>query len=153
MLTVLDNLGNILVPLTVQSVNNHDYSLFFESFEKLLEMANWLEVELKGTYLTLDSAFDNTGTRAEIMLNGMKPVIKPNLRGLKNQRKINRILNEFAKVEHIYRQRHIVEKYFAWEDSYRKLVVRYEKLQCTFNGFRCLAFSMINFRNIFNTNL
>jgi hypothetical protein len=150
MLTIVDNSGNVITPLTFQSVNNHDSCLFFESFEKLLEMTDFLEVELKGTYLTLDSAFDNVGTRSEILLHKMKPVIKPNLRGLKNQRKINRILNEFSKVEHIYKQRHIVEKYFAWEDSYRKLAVRYEKLQCTFNGFRLLAFSMINFRNVFN---
>jgi len=30
------------------------------------------------------------------------------------------------------------------------MVIRYEKLQCTFMGFRYLAYSMINFRNIFN---
>jgi len=77
----------------------------------------------------------------------MVPVIKPNLRGLKSETRRNERLEEFEKMKEIYKQRFNVEKFFAWEDSYRKLVVRYEKLQCTFNGFRYLAFSMMNFRN------
>lgn len=153
MLAIIDNSGNVLTPLSVCSVNNHDSFLFFESLEKLEETADWLNRDLKGTYLTLDSAFDNVATNAEILMLGIKPVIKPNLRNMKNQKKINRVLNEFSKVEHIYKQRHVVEKFFAWEDSYRKIAIRYEKLQCTFNGFRLLACSMINFRNIFNQNL
>lgn len=35
------------------------------------------------------------------------------------------------------------------EIRFRKLVIRYEKLQSTFMGFRYLAYSMVNFRWIF----
>ena len=34
----------------------------------------------------------------------------------------------------------------GWEDIYRKLVIRYERLQCTHLGFKYLAYSMINLR-------
>lgn len=136
--------------MAVNSANNHDFTLFFDSFESLLEITEYLEVDLSGTYLTLDSAFDNRFSKSDIVLRGMIPVIKPNLRGLKSEEKRNQRLTEFEELEDIYKQRLHVEKFFAWEDTYRKLVIRYEKLQCTFTGFRYLAFSMINFRDIFN---
>lgn len=150
MLGIADNQGNIIAPLVVKPVNVHDSRLFYESFSNLLDLADLLDLDIKGSYLTLDSGFDNTETKEEILIRELIPVIRPNLRGLKDQRKINKTLDEFETIEHIYKERNNIERCFAWEDTYRKLVIRYEKLQCTFMGFRYLAFSMINFRNIFN---
>jgi hypothetical protein len=109
-------------------------------------------MNLQGAYLTLDSGFDNAATRNEILFRGLIPVIKPNLRGLKSQKKIDKILDEFERVETIYKERYRIERCFAWEDAYRKLVTRYEKLQSTFMGFRYVAYSMINFRELFGKN-
>ena len=135
--------------MTVKEVNLHDSSLFYESFNNFMEMVEYLDLEINGSYFTLDSAFDNAGTKSEILLRKMKPVIKPNLRGLKNEARRNKRLDEFAVIENVYKKRIIVERLFAWEDSYRKLVIRYEKLQIIHTGFKFLAFSMINFRNLF----
>lgn len=148
-MSVSDNRDNIIAPLVVKPVNVHDSQLFYESFSNLLEFADLLELDIKNSYFTLDSGFDNAETRNEILLRELIPVIKYNLRGLKDWEKINKIINDFELLEHIYKERHNIERCFAWEDTYRKLVVRYEKLQSTFMGFRYLAFSMINFRNIF----
>lgn len=127
----------------------HDSKLFYESFSNLLELAYFLDLNIRGSYFTLDSGFDNFVTRNEILSRELIPVIKPNLRGLRNREKINKILNEFDSMEYIYKERINIERCFAWEDKYRKLVIRYEKLQSTFMGFRYLAFSMINFRWFF----
>lgn len=148
-MSVSDNRGNIIAPLVVKPVNVHDSKLFYESFSNLLELADLLDLNLKEVYFTLDSGFDNAETKSEILFRNLIPVIKPNLRGLKNQKKINKILDEFEPLKPVYNERHNIERTFAWEDTYRKLVIRYEKLQSTFIGFRYLAFSMINFRNIF----
>jgi hypothetical protein len=131
-------------------VNVHDSKLFYESFLNLLELADSLQLDLKNSYLTLDSGFDNWETKNEILFRELIPAIKPNLRGLKNREKINNILDDFDTVAEIYKERYKIERCFAWEDTYRKLVIRYEKLQSTFMGFRYLAFSMINFRTLFN---
>lgn len=133
----------------VKPVNVHDSKLIYESFFNLLEVSESLELDIVNSYLTLDSGFDNWETRTEIFSNGLIPVIKPNLRGLKDRKKINKILDGFSKVKHIYKERYTIERCFAWEDTYRKLVIRYEKLPSVFMGFRYLAFSMINFRNVF----
>jgi len=81
--------------------------------------------------------------------NNITPVIKPNFRGLEDRIKRYKRLDDFNELKHIYDKRYIIERCFAWEDKYRKLVIRYERLQSTFMGFRYLAFSMINFRWFF----
>lgn len=135
--------------MVAQSVNSHDSVLFNDSFNSLIETADLFEFDLTGVPITFDSAFDNLDTKNEILTRGMIPIIKPNLRGLKNQIRINQILDNFEAVEDIYKERIAVERFFAWEDTYRKLVIRYEKLRCTHDGFKFLAYSMINFRHFF----
>ncbi len=130
-------------------VNNHDNVLFDESFCNLLEIADELRLDLQGSYLTLDSGFFTESNKFQIEYAGLIPVIKPNTRALKNQDKINVMLDDFAEHQLVYLERYKIEKCFAWEDTYRKLVTRYERLQSTFMGFRYLAYSMINFRSIF----
>jgi hypothetical protein len=148
-MSVSDNRGNIIAPLVVRPVNVHDSKLFYESFCNLLELADDLNLEIRNSYFTLDSGFDNSPTKNEISLRNMIPVIKPNLRRLKDRKKINKILDAFEPLGYIYKERHNIERCFAWEDTYRRLVIRYERLSSVFMGFRYLAFSMINFRNIF----
>ena len=126
--------------------------MFYESFCNLLELADDLNLDIRNSHFTLDSGFDNSPTRNEISLRNMIPVIKPNLRGLKDRKKINKILDEFETLNEIYKERYKIERCFAWEDTYRKLVTRYEKRQDTFMGFRYLAYSMINLRWVLGKN-
>jgi len=115
----------------------------------LLEIADDLYLDLEGTYLTLDAGFDSKFNESEINNVSMVPVIKPNLGNLQNEEKRHQRLDKFEAVENIYKERCNIERCFAWEDTYRKLVIRYEKLRCTFMGFRYLAYSMINYRSFF----
>ena len=135
--------------MPAKAVNIHDCILFNESFNNLLEIADLLELDIQESFLTLDSGFDSMANQNEILKAGLVPVIKPNLRGMKDRDKIEQKLNDFDLLLFIYKERFKVERCFAWEDTYRKLVIRYERLQCTFMGFRYLAYSMINYRGIF----
>jgi len=118
--------------------------------DNLLEFAYYHDLDIKHSFLTLDTGFDSQYNRKIISDSKLISVIKPNMRRLKDQTKRYKRLDGFEKYQDIYSQRYIIERCFAWEDKYRKLVIRYEKLQCTFMGFRNLAYSMINFRNVFN---
>lgn len=149
MLAIADNKGNIIAPIVVTSVNVHDSVLFDYSFTKLLEIAQDLNLNIDKSIVTLDSGFDSIFNKTIILSAGLIPIIKPNIRGLKNREKIYLILDEFESLKEIYKERYKIERCFAWEDTYRKLVIRYEKMQCTFMGFRYLAYSMINFRWFF----
>lgn len=107
-----------------------------------------LSLDIKNSFLTLDSGFDSQFNKDLISEFNLIPVIKPNP-GRKNQTKKYEQLDKFLKYKHIYERRYIIERCFAWEDTYRRLTTRYDKLQITFNGFRTLAHSMINFRDVF----
>lgn len=133
----------------VKPVNIHDTKLFDESFTNLLETADLLNLDIDESYFTLDSGFDSLFNNTIISEAGLIPIIKFNLRGLKDRKKIDKIFYDFETIEFIYKERYKIERCFAWEDTYRKLVIRYERLQSTFIGFRHLAYSMINFRWFF----
>ena len=130
----------------MHAVNHHDSVLFNESFFNLLEVADLLELDLAGAYLTLDSGFDSEAHRVTIAGQGLIPVIYPNLRGTKDRGKVDAIWEAFEPYREVYKERYKIERSFAWEDVYRKLVIRYEKLSCTHLGFKYLAYSMINLR-------
>jgi len=138
--------------MTVRPVNRHDNALFPESLEKLVVNADLLGLDIAGSYLTLDAGFDSEHNKLNISYSQLIPVIKPNPRGTKGRKKRYALIDKFESVEHIYKERIKVERDFAWKCKYRKLVIRYEKLQCTFMGFRYLAYSMINLRSVLKKN-
>ncbi len=142
----------MLAPFAVNPVNVSDMVLFDRSFTNLLELADDLHWNLRKSFMTLDAGFYSDFNHNIIRYAGMIPVIKPNPGARKDPAKIEKIWNDFHPVRHIYKERYRIERCFAWEDTYRKLAVRYEKRQDTFMGFRYLGYSMINFRSVFGKN-
>jgi len=143
----------VIAPFVTASVNVHDSQLVPSALFGFLEFADLLELEISEKPFVWDSGFDAKWIRDELVFEKFVPVIKPRALRRKNQTKTNEILDEFEKWKNIYKGRYVVERTFAWEDTYRKLNTRYEKLNCTFNGFRYLAYAMINFRWLFGKNL
>lgn len=112
-----------------------------------MDTADLIGLNLVGSYLTLDAGFDSQANKTMISWNEIIPVIKPNVRGTKDEYKKELMFTDFN--EEIYKERINIERCFAWQDTYRKLVIRYEKLKATHLGFKHLAYSMINFRTVF----
>lgn len=112
-------------------------------------MAERVGFDLAGSFLTLDPGFYGENNHAVISAAGMIPVIKPNHRNTKDQTIIAQREALFAEVKPIYRLRCAVERSYAWEDKYRRLVIRYEKKQVIAHGWRLLAAALVNFRVCF----
>lgn len=51
--------------------------------------------------------------------------------------------------EQIYKLRFTIELTFAWQDTYRKLVISYERLEATRIGFKYLGYLLMNLRVFF----
>ena len=143
----MDNHGFVIAPLVVKPVNKHDSVLLPESIDRLTDFAALISLDLSGSYLTLDSGFDSDYNKWLVRSHEMIPVIKPNRRGTKDEAKLEAMYGDFN--EPIYKLRFTVEKTFAWQDTYRKLVTRYEKLEATHTGFKYLAYSVMNLRALF----
>jgi hypothetical protein len=114
--------------------------------DKLTTLAELLELDIQDSYVTLDPGFDSEGVEEEIEMHDLLPIIKPNPRGSKRQEVLHAQFEKFDSIRHIYKERYKVERSFAWEDTYRRLVIRYEKLDVVHEGFKFLAYSMINLR-------
>lgn len=130
------------------AINEHDSALLPESLDKLTLTAERLGLDISNAYLTLDPAFDNQESWINVSNYGLIPVIKPNPRNASPEIKAT-MLAEFKPLEPIYKERYKIEREFAWKSNYRKLVIRYEKLQCTYLGFKHLAYAMVNFHELF----
>jgi hypothetical protein len=99
-------------------------------------------VVLAGAYLNLDAGFDSTDHRKMIFNAGMIPNIKENPRNRKRaKRGRKRFFNEAI---HALRTR--VDRTFAWEDKFKRLLLRFEHMQQRHFGMKLMAYTLINVR-------
>ena len=137
-----DNNGYVLSPLPVAPVNETDMVLLPDGLKALKQVANMTGLVLTGAYLNLDAGFDSTHNRKCIFNAGMIPNIKETPRNRKHtKRGRKRLFNEV-----IYALRTRVDRTFAWEDKFKRLLLRFEHMQQRHFGMKLLAYTLINLR-------
>jgi hypothetical protein len=139
---VVDNHGYILSPLTVAPVNGVDLGLLPDGLKDLKRVARAVGLDVTGAILNLDAGFDSKANRKGIFNAGLTPNIKENPRNRqKPKRGRKRFFDEIR-----YKLRFTVERTFAWEDKFKRLLLRFETKQVRHLGFKLLAFTLINLR-------
>jgi hypothetical protein len=118
-----DNHGYGLSPLPVALVNATDMRLLPEGLKALKRVAKMVGVDLEGSYLNLAAGFDSTHNRKCMFNAGMIPNIKANPRNRKRPRRGRKRL--FNEAVHVLRTR--VDRTFAWEDKFKRLLLRFEE--------------------------
>jgi len=106
-------------------VNETDMTLFPEGLKALKQVAKEGGVALRGASLNLDCGFDSIRNRKCICNAGLIPTIPENPRNRKHPKRGRRRL--FNAAMHALRLR--VERTFAWEDKFKRLLLRFEHLQ------------------------
>jgi transposase len=138
-----DNHGYVLSPLPVAPVNTSDMVLLPEGLKSLKLVAKKVGLDLTGAYLNLDSGFDSKHNRQCIFNAGMIPNITENPRHRKStKRGRKRLFNEA-----IHALRTHVDRTFAWEDKFKRLLLRFERIQQRHYGMKLLAYTLINLRS------
>jgi transposase len=141
---IQDNAGNILAPMTVETVNQSDMILLPSALKDLKTTCDRCRVKLaNNTVLNLDGGFDSRKNRKAIWNVGLKPNIKENPR---NRKKTKRGRKRFFDKD-LYALRFKCERTFAWEDKFRRVITQFEYLRELAMGFHLLAFALINFRS------
>jgi transposase len=141
-LAIIDNNGSVLAPLPVAPVNTADTVLLPEGLKALKRVARLTGLELDGAYLNLDGGFDSKANRKAIFNAGLIPNIKENPRNRKTPKRGRKRL--FNAVIHALRER--VERTFAWEDKFKRLLLRFESIQQRHYGMKLMAYTLINLR-------
>jgi hypothetical protein len=112
--------------------------------ESLAKVAKEIGLSLKGSTINLDSGFDSKRNRMRIFRHGMIPNIKENKRGrVHKKRGRPRLFNA-----EIYKNRFKVERSYAWEDKFRRLIIRYEYKHIRHTGMRLIAGTLLNIRSL-----
>ncbi len=108
-----------------------------EAFNELLTFSHQIGMDMSGSPLTLDSAFDSKANHQLIKEQGLIPVIYPNKRNTKEPIAIARKFRWFRK--DVYKERYKVERTFGWRGTYRRFALSYDTLKETRLGFCNLA--------------
>lgn len=142
MIALVDNHGYVLSPLTVAPVNEVDMALLPAGLKALKRVARAVGLDLAGAVLNLDAGFDSKANRKGVFNAKMKPNIKENPRNRQTPKRGRPRFFDAA----LYKLRYIVERTFAWEDKFKRLLLRFETKQSRHLGFKLIAFTLINLR-------
>jgi transposase len=126
----------------VAPVNETDMILLPEGLNALKRVAKIVGLDLGGAYLNLDAGFDSTYNRQCIFNAGLIPNIKENPRNRKRTKRGRTRL--FNAAIHALRTR--VDRTFAWEDKFKRLLLRFEHMQQRHFGMKLMAYTLINVR-------
>jgi hypothetical protein len=132
----------VLAPVPVAPVNETDMVLLPEGLKALKKVAKEVGLDLRGAYLNLDGGFDSVHNRKCIFNAGMIPNIPENPRNRKRPKRGRK--RHFNAVLHALRLR--VERTFAWEDKFKRLLLRFERIQQRHYGMKLMAYTLINLR-------
>jgi transposase len=132
----------VLAPVPVAPVNETDMVLLPKGLKALKQVAKEVGLELRGALLNLDGGFDSAHNRQCIFNAGMIPNIPENPRNRKGTKRGRKRL--FNAAIHALRLR--VERTFAWEDKFKRLLLRFERLQQRHYGMKLLGYTLIHLR-------
>lgn len=140
----VDRNCNVISPFTSAPGNRHESKLFNHAFDSLKRVMKDIGLGLKGITASLDSAYDSKSNRKRIFNAGMKPNIKENPRNRKKTKRGRKRMYS----EEIFQERfRTVERVFAWEDKFKRLLVRFERISAHHIGMKLIGYAMINLRH------
>jgi hypothetical protein len=144
---VIENHGYILAPLPVAPVNKADTVLLPDGLKALKRIAKLTGLDFHRSYLNLDGGFDSKSNRKAIFNAGLIPNIPENSRNRKRPKRGRK--RWFNRAIHTLRDR--VERTFAWEDKFKRLLLRFEHQQRRHYGMKLMAYTLINVRHFCGT--
>lgn len=142
-LFVADNQGQMLACATPQAGEHHDLFNIQILFEELCEMLTKAGINLKGLFLNADAGFDSQ----ELRKICREKQIEANI-ALNSRKGITQTEEYLYFDEQLYRCRTVIEHANAWMDSFKALLVRFEKKTTTWVALLLLAFSVRFLRKI-----
>lgn len=104
-------------------------------------------ITILGSVISLDGAYDSKTNRKMIFNAGMVPNINENKRNRKaNKRGRKRFFDKA-----IFKERfRTIERVFAWEDKFKRLLLRFEHISKHHYAMKLMAYTLINLRHFCN---
>jgi transposase len=135
---------NVIAPFVSAPGNRNESPLLREALPEVMRIARDVGMDLQGGIVSLDGVYDCRANRKAIFNRGMIPNVNLNVRGRKQPKRGRKPLFDPAIFEERFQT---IERVSAWEDKFRRLLLRFERLSQLHYAFKALAYTMINVRH------
>ena len=139
-----DRRCNVIAPFVSAPGNRNESPLLREALPRLNHIARAIGMDLQDTIVSLDGVYDCRDNRKAIFNRGMVPNIPENPRARKTSKCGRKRRFNPAIFEERFRT---IERVFAWEDKFRRLLLRFERVSEVHYALKTLAYTMINLRH------
>ena len=143
-MALCDRNCNVIAPIVVAPGNRNESILLAPAISNLKKIARAMGLELSGSTMSLDGVYNSRKNRKAIFNLGMTPNIPEN----KRNRKKPKLGRKQTYHPEIFKERfRTIERVFAWEDKFKRLLLRFEFHSIHHYAMKAIAYSMINFRH------
>lgn len=130
------------IPIAIGDIlrgNHNDLYRVVPQFGAMIKELNSKNICVHNSILNADKGFDSKKPRRAIMRRNIVPNIKENTRNRKTKKRgRKRFYND-----EIYKTRYVNERCFAWLDSFKTLLIRFDKRDSHWLNWHYLAFAII----------
>jgi hypothetical protein len=112
---------NVIAPFVAAPGNHSEAPLLRAALPNVMRIARSVGLELQGTIVSLDGGYDCRQNRKAVFNRGNADIFKERF--------------------------DTIERVFGWEDGFRRLLLRFERLSQLHYAFKTLAYTMINLRH------
>lgn len=135
---------NVISPFVAASGNRNETILLIPAISNLKKITSLVGINLKTSTMSLDGVYNSRKNRKAIFNLGMTPNIPENKR---NRKKAKRGRKQTF-CQKIFKERfRTIERIFAWEDKFKRLLLRFEFHSINHYAMKTIAYSMINLRH------
>jgi hypothetical protein len=124
--------------------NRNESPLLQKVLPQVTRIAKQVGLDLKNTIFSWDGVYDSRANRKAIFNRSLVPNIPENPHGRKTPKRGRKAIFSPA----IFQERfQTIERVFAWEDKFRRLLLRFERISGLHYALKTLAYTMINLRH------
>lgn len=127
---------NVIAPFVSAPGNRNESPLLKAALPQVTRIAKHVGLDLNHTIASLDGVYDSRANRKAIFNREMVPNIPENPRGRKTPKCGRKPLFDLAIFQERFRT---IERVFAWEDKFRRLLLRFEQISRLHYALKSLA--------------
>ena len=135
---------NVIAPFQTAPGNRNESILLKPAIDRLVGITKKIGLQLVGSVMSLDGVYNSRKNRKSIFNLGMVPNIPENKR---NRKKSKRGRKQIYSKDIFAERFRTIERLFAWEDKFKRLLLRFEFHSIHHYAMKTIAYSMINLRH------
>ena len=119
--------------------NHHDLYNIVPQYSQMIKRIKQCGICKDNSIQNADKGFDSKALRRAIRRRKMIPDIKQNIRNRKTEKRGRK---RFF-IQDVYNKRFVIERSFAWIDSFMTLPVRFDKLDSSWLNWHFWTFALV----------